>query len=52
MLKNRQFLGELISGFIAVMIIVLIGDSVAAMYALYESSPYKQAYWGVVIVWG
>ncbi|MGS0646706.1 MIP/aquaporin family protein [Komagataeibacter melomenusus] len=52
MLKNRQFLGELISECIAVMIIVLIGDSVAAMYALYDPSPYKQAYWGVAIVWG
>ncbi|GCE79974.1 major facilitator superfamily glycerol uptake transporter [Komagataeibacter oboediens] len=52
MLKNRQFLGELISECIAVMIIVLIGDSVAAMYTLYDPSPYKLSYWGVSIVWG
>ncbi|MCE2563423.1 MIP/aquaporin family protein [Komagataeibacter sp. FNDCF1] len=52
MLKNRQFLGELISECLAVIIIVLIGDSVAAMYTLYDPSPYKLSYWGVSIVWG
>ncbi|MCE2574290.1 MIP/aquaporin family protein [Komagataeibacter sp. FNDCR2] len=52
MSKNRQFLGELISECIAVMIIVMIGDSVAAMYTLYDPSPYKFSYWGVCIVWG
>ncbi|AXY23565.1 MULTISPECIES: MIP/aquaporin family protein [Komagataeibacter] len=52
MLKNRQFLGELISECIAVIIIVMVGDSVAAMYTLYDPSPYKFSYWGVCIVWG
>ncbi|BAK82696.1 major facilitator superfamily glycerol uptake transporter [Komagataeibacter medellinensis NBRC 3288] len=52
MLKDRQFLGELIAECIAVLIIVLLGDSVAAMYTLYDPSPYKLAYWGVCIVWG
>lgn len=37
---------------LAVMIIVTIGDSVAAMFSLYDPSPYKQAYWGVAITWG
>ena len=44
--------GELISEAIAVFIIIAFGDSVAAMYALYDPSPYKQAYWGVCITWG
>ncbi|WP_239029592.1 MIP/aquaporin family protein [Novacetimonas pomaceti] len=52
MFINRQFFGELISECLAVMIIVLIGDSVAAMYTLYDPSPYKLSYWGVCIVWG
>jgi glycerol uptake facilitator protein len=52
MFRNRQFIGELISEFIAVFIIIVIGDSVAAMYTLYDPSPYKTAYWGVCIVWG
>ncbi|MBL7236187.1 aquaporin family protein [Novacetimonas hansenii] len=52
MFTNRQFFGELISECLAVMIIVLIGDSVAAMYTLYDPSPYKLSYWGVCIVWG
>ncbi|GBQ32206.1 MIP/aquaporin family protein [Gluconacetobacter sacchari] len=50
--RTRQFVGELISEFIAVFIIILIGDSVAAMYSLYDPSPYRNAYWGVCIVWG
>ena len=33
-------------------IIIAFGDSVAAMYTLYDPSPYKQAYWGVCISWG
>ncbi|NVN11995.1 MULTISPECIES: MIP/aquaporin family protein [Nguyenibacter] len=52
MFKDRQFVGELISEFIAVFIIVLIGDAVAGMYFLYDPSPYRTAYWGVCIVWG
>ncbi|MFT8777372.1 MAG: MIP/aquaporin family protein [Gluconacetobacter liquefaciens] len=52
MFRNRQFVGELIAEFIAVFIIILVGDSVAAMYSLYDPSPYRNAYWGVCIVWG
>ncbi len=33
-------------------IIISFGDSVAAMYSLYDPSPYQQAYWGVCIAWG
>ncbi len=33
-------------------LILAIGDSVAAMYSLYDPSPYKYAYWGVCITWG
>lgn len=49
---NRQFLGELISEAIAVMIVIAFGDSVAAMYVLYDPSPYLNAYWGVCMAWG
>ncbi|MCE2563119.1 MIP/aquaporin family protein [Komagataeibacter sp. FNDCF1] len=49
---NREFLGELISEALAVFIIIAFGDSVAAMYLLYDPSPYLQSYWGVCIVWG
>lgn len=48
----KTLFGELISEAIAVFIIIAIGDSVAAMYTLYDPSPYKQAYWGVCITWG
>ena len=34
------------------LMIIAFGDSVAAMYSLYDPSPYKQAYWGVCIAWG
>lgn len=50
--KARAYVGELIAECIAVFIIIVFGDSVAAMYSLYDPSPYKQAYWGVCIVWG
>jgi len=50
--NNKKFLGELIAEMVAVFIIILFGDSVAAMYTLYDPSPYKTAYWGVCIVWG
>ncbi|MBB6249270.1 glycerol uptake facilitator protein [Rhodanobacter sp. A1T4] len=33
-------------------IIIAFGDSVAAMYILYDPSPYQNAYWGVCIAWG
>src|ERR1700749_2614091 len=45
-------LGELISEALAVFIIIVIGCSAAAMYTLYDPSPYQQAYWGVCIAWG
>jgi glycerol uptake facilitator protein len=44
--------GELISEAVAVFIIIAFGDSVAAMYVLYDPSPYQHAYWGVCIAWG
>ncbi|GBQ80798.1 glycerol uptake transporter [Acetobacter malorum DSM 14337] len=49
---QRALIGELIAECIAVFIIIVFGDSVAAMYSLYDPSPYKMAYWGVCIVWG
>src|SRR5882757_5468891 len=49
---KKAFLGELIAEAVAVFIIIAIGDSVAAMYTLYDPSPYQQAYWGVCITWG
>ncbi|AQS88398.1 glycerol uptake transporter [Neoasaia chiangmaiensis NBRC 101099] len=52
MSEKKRFIGELISEFFAVAIIILFGDGVAAMYSLYDPSPYKTAYWGVCIVWG
>ncbi|TKI03958.1 MIP/aquaporin family protein [Martelella alba] len=50
-MKNT-LLGELIAEAIAMLIIIAFGDSVAAMYILYDPSPYLQAYWGVCIAWG
>jgi glycerol uptake facilitator protein len=50
--NGRQFLGELISEMVAVFIIIAFGDSVAAMYVLYDPSPYVNAYWGVAMSWG
>lgn len=52
MSQDKRFTGELLAEFFAVAIIILFGDSVAAMYTLYDPSPYKTAYWGVCIVWG
>lgn len=52
MTARKKLIGELIAECIAVFIIILFGDSVAAMYSLYDPSPYKTAYWGVCIVWG
>lgn len=49
---SKAFIGELIAECVAVFIIIVFGDSVAAMYSLYDPSPYKLAYWGVCIVWG
>jgi glycerol uptake facilitator protein len=50
--NNKVQLGELISECMATFIILAIGDSVAAMYTLYDPSPYQHAYWGVCITWG
>ncbi|MBO1360992.1 aquaporin family protein [Acetobacter sacchari] len=52
MSEQKKYVGELIAECVAVFIIILFGDSVAAMYSLYDPSPYKTAYWGVCIVWG
>jgi glycerol uptake facilitator protein len=49
---RKQFVGQLISEATAMFIILAFGDSVAAMYTLYNPSPYQQAYWGVCIAWG
>src|ERR1700749_4858430 len=49
---KKVFIGELIAEAVAVFIIIAFGDSVAAMYSLYDPSPYQQAYWGVCIAWG
>lgn len=49
---GRVRLGELISECLATFIILGLGDSVAAMYVLYDPSPYQHAYWGVCIAWG
>jgi glycerol uptake facilitator protein len=49
---TKQFAGELISEAVAMVIIIAFGDSVAAMYSLYDPSPYRQAYWGACIAWG
>lgn len=48
----KKIYGELIAEVVAVFIILSFGDSVAAMYVLYNPSPYLQAYWGVCIAWG
>jgi glycerol uptake facilitator protein len=47
-----ESMGELISEAVAVFIIIAFGDSVAAMYVLYDPSPYQNAYWGLCVVWG
>jgi glycerol uptake facilitator protein len=44
--------GELIAEAVAMFIIIAFGDSVAAMYTLYDPSPYQHAYWGVCVAWG
>ena len=49
---KKALIGELISEFMAVLIIITIGNAAAAMYTLYDPSPYKTAYWGVCITWG
>jgi glycerol uptake facilitator protein len=49
---KRQDLGEYLAEALAMFIIIAFGDSVAAMYTLYNPSPYLNAYWGVCISWG
>ncbi len=49
---RKAYVGELIAEAVAMCLIITIGDSVAAMYSMYDPSPYKQAYWGVCITWG
>jgi len=51
-MSSKQFAGELIAEAIAVAIIVGVGCSAAAMYLLYDPSPYQSAYWGLCITWG
>src|SRR5580700_26281 len=50
--RVRVLCGELLAECIATFIILAIGDSAAAMYTLYDPSPYQHAYWGVCITWG
>ncbi|MBE7210745.1 MAG: aquaporin family protein [Gluconacetobacter diazotrophicus] len=52
MTPGRKLLGELIAEMIALVIIIMVGDSVAAMYLLYDPSPYLHSYWGVAMSWG
>jgi len=49
---RRESMGEVISEAVAMFIIIAFGDSVAAMYVLYDPSPYQNAYWGLCVVWG
>jgi glycerol uptake facilitator protein len=49
---KRQDFGEYLAEALAVFIIIAFGDSVAAMYSLYNPSPYLNSYWGVCIAWG
>lgn len=51
-MNKDNLVGELISEALAVFIIITLGDSAAAMFSLYDPSPYKTAYWGVCIAWG
>jgi glycerol uptake facilitator protein len=50
--RVRILCGELLAECMATFIILAIGDSAAAMYTLYDPSPYSHAYWGVCIAWG
>ena len=49
---THRLAGELVSECLATFIILGLGDSAAAMYTLYDPSPYQQAYWGVCIARG
>ncbi|KAA0695622.1 aquaporin family protein [Neorhizobium sp. P12A] len=50
--RYHELVGELISEAVALIIIITFGCSAAAMYFLYDPSPYKTAYWGLCITWG
>ena len=50
--QRGNLVGELIAELLAVVIIIGLGDSAAAMITLYDPSPYATAYWGVCIAWG
>jgi glycerol uptake facilitator protein len=50
--RHDELIGELISEAVAMVIIITFGCSVAAMYVLYNPSPYRMAYWGVCTTWG
>jgi len=52
MAARRARTGELIGECLATFIILALGDAAAAMYTLYDPSPYQHAYWGVCISWG
>ncbi len=52
MTLDHKLRGELIAEVIAMVIIITLGDSAAAMITLYDPSPYATAYWGVCIAWG
>jgi glycerol uptake facilitator protein len=49
---KKAFIGELIAEAVAMCIIIAMGDSVAAMYTVYDPNPYGGSYWGVCIAWG
>jgi glycerol uptake facilitator protein len=49
---KKVLAGELIAEAVAMCIIISLGDSVAAMYSLYDPNPYGGSYWGVCIAWG
>jgi len=47
-----QFIAELVSEFIGIYLLILVGDSSSSMALLFSPSPYLTAYWGVCITWG
>jgi glycerol uptake facilitator protein len=49
---NKKDFGEYLAEALAVFIIISFGDSVAAMYTVYNPNPYGGSYWGVCIAWG
>ena len=49
---NKKDFGEYLAEALAVFIIISFGDSVAAMYTVYNPNPYGGSYWGVCMAWG